>query len=225
MKTGHTPEDTPPDTNLPDDASMLALTNEHFAEHVVRTLGEEMVPDQIGPKRDKSRHPRERAKAVRSNRVKASELPPKPNDGRRRPLHAGTSSKPLWDADQLRLKLQQYDRTPFLDILAIFMECTPTPQTIMAFADKYPDRFVKAMADLGRLGGFADKKEMDIGLSVRVKNMSDSQLEDQMRDIAYRMGIQLPRLIDVQALTVHAVDLNAPEPQTSDQQTSDTPPE
>jgi hypothetical protein len=32
------------------------------------------------------------------------------------------------------------------------------------------------MADLGRLGGFADKKEMDIGLSVRVKNMSDSQL-------------------------------------------------
>jgi hypothetical protein len=101
--------------------------------------------------------------------------------------------------------LRSYDRTPFLDLLAEFMECMPTPQTIMAFADKYPDRWAKALVDLGRLGGFADKKEIDIDLRARISSMSDSQIEDAMRDAAYKLGINMPvRMIEGRDITPDA---------------------
>ena len=222
-----------PDTPKPSDALTHALTSPAFAEHVVKTHGERAVPDQIGPSNErwangriKSQHPRVRAKAIRQNQIKASELPDKPRaaDGRRKPLAVShVSRKPLWDAEQLRAKLQSYDRTPFLDLLAIWMECTPTPQTIMAFADRYPDRFIKAMHDLGRLGGFAEKKDIDINLSAQVRNMSDSQIEDQLRAIAYKMGAQLPSVLDVAAIEVldpepaqqSPIPSSEPDPQTS----------
>jgi len=157
-----------------------------------------------------------RAKLVRLNVVKPSELPePKKNKSRSwrggrvppngdvTPKKVGTrgrtSIRPLWDGEQLRQKLQAYDRTPFLDLLALFMECTPTPQTIMAFADKYPDRFIAAMSSLGKMGGFSERREIDVNMQQSVAKMSDSQLEDKLRDVAYRLSIPLPNIITLNA--------------------------
>lgn len=198
MPTDRTLEATTPDTIQPDDALTLALTSRSFAKHVVQSSTTEGEgPDAAGARMHPEARKRHNAKMIRLNKIKASELGK--NQGKRKDnpgLHAGrTSVKPLWDADQLRQRLQSYDRTPFLDILAIWMECAPTPQTIMAFADKYPDRWTKAMLDLGRLGGFAEKKEIDFNFAAQVARMSDSQLEDQLREHAYRLGIPLPALL------------------------------
>lgn len=160
----------------------------------------EYVSYTFSPKRN---NPYERAKSIRANKLSVDEVNEKKQKRRRRYRSNGiTSFKPLWSGDQLRLKLQQYDRTPFIDLLAMWMECTPNPQTIMAFADKHPDRFINAMNSLGRLGGFAEKKEVDINLSAQVSRMSDSQVEDRFRDAAYKLGIPVPKLIDTKALNI-----------------------
>jgi hypothetical protein len=201
MKTDLTPEEVTPDTISPEDALTLALTNKSFAKHVLRAvLTEGSDQDQAGGK-TQDVHPtirrRLNAQAVRENRVKASELKStgRPLPARNNNDKGRSSVKPLWDGSQLREKLQAYNRTPFLDLLAVWMECAPTPQTIMDFADRYPDRWTKALLDLGRLGGFADRKEIDLNLQARIQNMSDSQLEDALREQAYRLGIPLPALL------------------------------
>lgn len=199
MPTDPTPEDTTPDSSSPEDALTLALKSKSFAKHVLRTaLTGDVGQGQAGASMHPELRKRHNAKLIRANTIKASELGrnrsevPKPPS---RTVQTRSSSKPLWDGDQLRQRLQAYDRTPFLDLLAVWMECAPTPQTIMAFADKYPDRWTKAMVDLGRLGGFAEKKEIDFNFAAQVARMSDSQLEDQLREQAYRLGIPLPTLL------------------------------
>jgi hypothetical protein len=88
--------------------------------------------------------------------------------------------------------LARYDRTPFIDLLALFMECTPEMEVIEQFAERYPDRFVKALSDLGRLAGFAEKTQLDVTLTAQVSALSDSQLEDRLRQTAERLGIEMP---------------------------------
>src|SRR5262245_44528809 len=199
-----------PDSISPEDALTLALTNKRFARHVLSRTIKDAVQGQDGQTAGMHATTRRRlnAKAIRENKVKASELK---NTGRQsRPQHYNrTTAQPLWDADQLRQKLQSYNRVPFLDLLAIWMECMPSPQTVMAFADKYPDRWTKALVDLGRLGGFADRKEIDLNFAAQVQNMSDSQLEDALRDHAYKLGIPLPALL-TQLKQVHNTE-NAEE--------------
>lgn len=193
MKTDPTREAVP-DSISPDDALTLALQSKSFAKHVLhKVVTKELAPDQAGASMHPEARKRHNAKMIRENKIKASEL--SRNHGSNNNTTNRTSYKPLWDGDQLRQRLQSYDRTPFLDLLAIWMECSPTPQTIMAFADKYPDRWTKAMVDLGRLGGFAEKKEIDFNFAAKVARMSDSQLEDQLREQAYRLGIPLPALL------------------------------
>src|SRR5919106_2125185 len=109
-----------------------------------------------------------------------------------------------WTADQLRAKLRSYDRTPFIDLLALWMECTPDRTTLELFANKYPDRFVKAMIELGRLAGYADKMQVDVNLTTKVQSLSDSQLEDRLRQNAERLGISVPPILSLEAVTVEA---------------------
>jgi hypothetical protein len=179
-------DDLMPDSQSPDDAKLLEIIAQKFAG-----------PNSSTKKDNRSRT---NAKLIRENVIAPDEVV-KSRKRSTNPWRAPRrgSYKPLWNAKQLRERLSQYDRTPFLDVLAIWMECTPTPQTIMAFADKYPDRFIKAMTDLGRLSGFAEKRELDVNLSAQVHQMSDSQLEDKLRDAAYRLGIPLPTFMKLTA--------------------------
>jgi hypothetical protein len=218
MKTDPTPAETLPDTISPEDVLTIVSENPDFARFVVNQARADLGLAPTGQKEHHWAKKRRRADEIRAGKIKASEGQEKKrapsNNSANRP-----SFKPLWDAEQLRLKLQSYDRTPFLDILAIWMECAPTPQTIMAFADKYPDRWTKALLDLGRLGGFAEKREIDISMEASIRNMSDSQIEDQLRDAAYKLGIPLPRLLEATrsrfpTLDVIAADKTKEKPPT-----------
>lgn len=112
------------------------------------------------------------------------------------------SHKPLWSADQIRGKLRQYDRTPFLDLLSAWLECSPTPEALLDFADRYPDRYASSLLSIGRIAGFAERREIsaDISGKIQVEHLSDSQLEDKLRELAYEIGIPVPKIIELQAL-------------------------
>lgn len=93
---------------------------------------------------------------------------------------------------ELRGRLRQYDRTPFLDLLAVWLECAPSAEDIQRMAHKSPDKWVTAMTQIARSGGFTDKTETDINMNVSVSKMSDSQLEDRMRKMAEQLGLPAP---------------------------------
>jgi hypothetical protein len=82
------------------------------------------------------------------------------------------------------------------------MECTPDRTTLELFANKYPDRFVKAMIELGRLAGYADKMQVDVNLTTKVQSLSDSQLEDRLRQNAERLGISVPPILSLEAVEI-----------------------
>src|SRR5580765_893069 len=92
-------------------------------------------------------------------------------------------SKVQWNAEQLRSMLQQYDRRPFLDLLAEWLLCSPDPEDIQKFANKYPDRYAGAMRQIAQVAGFTEKKEIDVGVNLNIHLLSDSQLEDKLKNM------------------------------------------
>lgn len=112
------------------------------------------------------------------------------------------SHKPLWSADQIREKLRKYDRTPFMDLLGGWLECAPTPEALVAFADRWPDRYASSLLSISRIAGFAERREVLAELTgkIQVEHLSDSQLEDKLRQLAYEMDIPLPPVLELRAL-------------------------
>ena len=98
------------------------------------------------------------------------------------------SAKPHWNADILRSRLKHYDREPFLELLAQWLECMPEPEVIAKWARAYPDRWVNAMKAISQMSGFADKTESTLNVNVNVSEMSDSQIEDELRRLRERLG-------------------------------------
>lgn len=94
-------------------------------------------------------------------------------------------NKPLFDADDLRTRLRQYDRTPFLSLLQQFITQGPTDEAIARMAEKWPEKWVMALVQLAKIGGFTEKTESNVNINVSIGQMSDSQLEaDIKRELA-----------------------------------------
>lgn len=91
--------------------------------------------------------------------------------------------KPLFSAEDIRGQLRSYDRSPFLDVLALYLECAPTVEALVDFADSHPDKWAQAIGVIGKLSGFTEKKEVAVDINVHIKSMSDSQLEDRLREL------------------------------------------
>jgi hypothetical protein len=98
--------------------------------------------------------------------------------------------------DELRSRLRQYDRAPFTEVLAKFMECMPSEAALIAFARRSPDKYISALATIQRMAGYTDKTEstLNVNLAVAVSRMSDSQLEDKLRS----MGIDPDKVVDLE---------------------------
>jgi len=208
MRTDHILEEAMPDMTSQEEDSTLVSTKEALEKLGVTTPEEIVALDQTGPSQQpKTSQTRWRARQLRSKALAREELP----DRKRKVTPQNQPSfKPLWDGEQLRQKLQSYDRTPFLDLLAVWMECTPNVQDIMLFAQKHPDRFIHSMTLLGKMGGFSEKKEIDVNLSAQVTALSDSQLEDRLRDTAYRLGIPLPKALLLKVIDAPSETVSEP---------------
>ena len=101
----------------------------------------------------------------------------------------------MWTADQLRSALRSYDRTPFLDVLADWIECAPSIDSITRLAESHPEKFMVAVTSLSKVAGFSERRELAVDVTHNVKRMSDSQLEDRLRVLAQRLGMSLPQLV------------------------------
>ena len=121
--------------------------------------------------------------------------------------------------DELRMRLRQYDRTPFLDLLAIWLESMPTEDQIAAFARKNPDKWVNSLSQIARTAGFTDKTELTHNINLVVGQMSDSQLEDRLKALTHELSLPAPakggsgnatEATDVEFSAVPAAETDAP---------------
>lgn len=89
-----------------------------------------------------------------------------------------------------------------MDLLGAWLECTPSPEALVEFAEKWPDRYASSLLALSRIAGFAERRELtaDITGRLQIDTLSDSQLEDTLRALAYEMGIPMPKVLELQAL-------------------------
>jgi hypothetical protein len=120
--------------------------------------------------------------------------------------------KRLLTQERLFKSLCRYDRTAFMELLAQFLDCAPTPEAIHAFANQHPDRWMTASKALAGVGGFTTER---IEASVDVANldeMSDSQLRARLQEALLQLrhseAIPLQRHAAEEAQTIDV----APQP-------------
>lgn len=89
----------------------------------------------------------------------------------------------MFNAEHLRAQLQLYDRTPFIDVLTVFMQCHPSEDAILNFADKYPDKWAQAFSQIAKTAGFTEKKELSVDVLIGIRELSDSAIEDKLREL------------------------------------------
>jgi hypothetical protein len=107
--------------------------------------------------------------------------------------------RPKYTGTELRKALTAYDRQPFTDLLLEwFAEC-PRPEDIRQLAEKDPQKWVQSMASLAKMAGYTDKTETSVDVTVNYKGLSDSQIEDRLRQLANRVGLPVNRLMTIQA--------------------------
>lgn len=115
---------------------------------------------------------------------------------------------PAFTGDEIRKRLQAYDRTPFLDLLAIMLECSPSADAITRMAEKTPDKYIAALSQLARTSGFTDKTEQTHTINLNIGTMSDSQLEDRARAIASQLQLPAPVAEYTEFEEVHDISHN-----------------
>lgn len=94
---------------------------------------------------------------------------------------AAKTNEPYYDSVSVAAQLRKYDRRPFIDLLAKFMELGPTDEDIHALAARSPEKWAQAIRGLASLAGFAERVEIDHNINLNIGRMSDSQLEDALR--------------------------------------------
>ena len=95
--------------------------------------------------------------------------------------------KPRYDTRKLHHQLSQYDRTPFLDLLSEWLQQSPSAEALAEFAERYPDKYVTAMASLARISGYTEKTvSLNLDVTMDLTQLSDSQLEDRLRELQAR---------------------------------------
>lgn len=134
---------------------------------------------------------------------KGSKLPQDlgPGDPKRKRKHYRHKDLPLFNREQVSAALKTYDRRPFLDLLTTWLENAPDPEAILDFADAHPDRWANALASIAKIGGFTEKKEIDIDVNLNIRSLSDSQLEDRLAQLK-------SKLIDMEAEDVTETEGN-----------------
>lgn len=110
--------------------------------------------------------------------------------------------------DQIETQIARQDRGVFATMLADALGVKPSRTAWRSFGKKNPDRYVKAVGELARLNGYADKTEKHIyrhdpkSLALELVNRLG---EDKARSVLTNFGLpatlipsdtQMPEVID-----------------------------
>ena len=117
---------------------------------------------------------------------------------RRKSIATAQSMKPAFDGEDIRAKLERYDRGPFLDLLKKMLDMFPDDTSLKALAMKKPELYISSLIAMARISGFTEKQEVHHEHTINIHKMSDSQLEDHAKQLLESMGFE-GKTIDLQA--------------------------
>lgn len=123
--------------------------------------------------------------------------------------HNTVPKPPQSTIDELKAKLLRYDRTPFLEMLAVFLAQMPSWEAISKLRETDPLKYIKAVEALQRMGGYIETSEHIVRHNF--EDMSDMQLQEYLRSARARAPLEL-QAIDVEAKAIGHSDA-APLPQ------------
>lgn len=79
-------------------------------------------------------------------------------------------------AVEIETAVQAYNREPFQELLVLLLEAAPTCDEIQAFANKYPDRWARAIVLLAGLAGYSPQVVINATASLHMDKLSDAEL-------------------------------------------------
>lgn len=90
---------------------------------------------------------------------------------------------PRLDPLEVEKQLEERSRRPFRAIMARILECAPSPEAIALQAERYPDRWGQLAAMFAKLSGYSDKLEIEGSMSLKINDLSDSELERRLQEL------------------------------------------
>jgi|SRR5262245_16245740 len=114
-------------------------------------------------------------------------------DRRRSPRFTGT---------ELRQRLTSFDRAPFTDLLAEWVELCPTREAVTALAETDPAKFIHALQSISKMAGFSERTETSVEVTHNYRTLSDSQIEDKLKQLADRLGLPATKFLTIDATTL-----------------------
>ena len=84
------------------------------------------------------------------------------------------------DAEITRGQSARLSRAPFHVKLAQILGHGPSDQAIADLAEKSPDRWAKLVAIFARVAGYSDLSQVEMGVTQRIEEMSDSELTEAL---------------------------------------------
>ena len=91
---------------------------------------------------------------------------------------------PKYTPDEIREHLDSSSRGPFREVLARFLDCSPSDQAIQEQAEKHPDRWSQSLAIVARLAGYNEKLEVEGSIAHRISHLSDSELQERIKALS-----------------------------------------
>jgi len=85
--------------------------------------------------------------------------------------------------DEIYSYLEEYNRGPFLQVLADFLECKPEKEAIEKMARAHPAEWTRALANVAKLAGFHDKLEIEGNIHHDIGQLGDAALLDKLDDL------------------------------------------
>jgi len=115
-------------------------------------------------------------------------------------------SCPRTESSQLAGELENLSRGPFRRVLGKLLENAPSAEAIGNQAERNPDRWAQTVALIARLSGYNERLEVEGSLSLKVQQLSDSELEgllaEHQRTLDNQSNTRLVQPIERKELTV-----------------------
>jgi hypothetical protein len=100
-------------------------------------------------------------------------------------------------AVEIEASIRTNNREPFQELLALLLEAAPNRESIQQFANKYPDRWVRMVAMLARLCGYAENATFNPSIATQISQLSDAELSVRLAklDAQHRAAVRASHLL------------------------------
>lgn len=92
--------------------------------------------------------------------------------------------------------MQEQNRQPFMEVMALCLAARPTPKRLAEFAADYPDRWANMCAIFAKLSGFSEKTEVKATFVHAIADLSDAELRGYLSQLSGAPEQALPQLVE-----------------------------